>query len=107
MGAKLAMIAVALATGFLAGRLDATRQAAPAEPPAAQRVAGIGGVFFKARDPDALSVWYRDHLGLEVGGKTRHHVFLWRDHQDQALGRRCGRCSRTTRSTSALVRRRS
>ena len=30
------------------------------------RVVGIGGIFFKARDPDALRAWYRDHLGLPV-----------------------------------------
>jgi catechol 2,3-dioxygenase-like lactoylglutathione lyase family enzyme len=30
------------------------------------RVTGIGGVFFKARDPKALGAWYRDHLGLDV-----------------------------------------
>lgn len=29
-------------------------------------VLGIGGLFFRARDPDALSTWYREHLG--VGG---------------------------------------
>ena len=29
-------------------------------------VVGIGGVFFRARDPDALRDWYRQHLG--VGG---------------------------------------
>jgi predicted enzyme related to lactoylglutathione lyase len=31
-----------------------------------ERVTGIGGVFFKARDPAALAAWYRDHLGLPV-----------------------------------------
>lgn len=31
-----------------------------------QRVTGIGGVFFKARDPKALGEWYRVHLGLNV-----------------------------------------
>jgi len=29
-------------------------------------VTGVGGVFFKARDPKALSAWYRDVLGLPV-----------------------------------------
>lgn len=29
-------------------------------------VTGIGGVFFKARDPKALGDWYREHLGLDV-----------------------------------------
>lgn len=30
-------------------------------------VTGIGGLFFRARDPDALRTWYREHLG--VGGE--------------------------------------
>ena len=30
------------------------------------RVTGIGGIFFKARDPEGLRAWYRDHLGLEL-----------------------------------------
>lgn len=30
------------------------------------RVIGIGGIFFKARDPEALRAWYRDHLGLTI-----------------------------------------
>ena len=30
------------------------------------RVVGVGGIFFKARDPDALRAWYRDHLGLAI-----------------------------------------
>lgn len=29
-----------------------------------ERVTGIGGVFFRARDPAALSVWYERHLGV-------------------------------------------
>jgi catechol 2,3-dioxygenase-like lactoylglutathione lyase family enzyme len=29
-------------------------------------ITGIGGVFFKSRDPKALSAWYRDVLGLDV-----------------------------------------
>ena len=30
------------------------------------RVHGIGGIFFKARDPNALAQWYQQHLGLDV-----------------------------------------
>ena len=28
------------------------------------QVTGIGGVFFRARDPEALAAWYRQHLGI-------------------------------------------
>jgi catechol 2,3-dioxygenase-like lactoylglutathione lyase family enzyme len=31
-----------------------------------KRVTGIGGVFFKAKDPKALAEWYRVHLGMQV-----------------------------------------
>lgn len=30
-----------------------------------KKVTGIGGVFFKAKDPDMLREWYRRHLGIE------------------------------------------
>ena len=32
----------------------------------AERVQGIGGVFFRARDPDALRAWYARHLGIDM-----------------------------------------
>jgi glyoxylase I family protein len=28
------------------------------------RVTGIGGVFFRAKDPKALAAWYATHLGI-------------------------------------------
>ena len=46
---------------MLAGRAEA----APDEA-AAGHVTGVGGVFFKAKDPKALAAWYRDVLGLPV-----------------------------------------
>ena len=30
-----------------------------------KRVTGVGGVFFRAKDPKALYEWYRVHLGIE------------------------------------------
>jgi len=29
-----------------------------------EKVLGIGGLFFRSNDPDALGQWYRDHLGI-------------------------------------------
>ncbi|WP_212830518.1 VOC family protein [Catellatospora sp. TT07R-123] len=40
-----------------------------------QRVTGIGGVFLRARDADALKAWYRDHLGIEVSAWGGHRFF--------------------------------
>lgn len=31
-----------------------------------KRVIGIGGIFFKAKDPEKLRDWYKDHLGFTV-----------------------------------------
>ena len=31
-----------------------------------KRVTGIGGIFFKSKDPKALGEWYKTHLGLDV-----------------------------------------
>lgn len=44
-----------------------------------QRVTGIGGVFFKAKDPKALGAWYEARLGVkrEAWGGS---VFRWRQH---------------------------
>ena len=42
------------------------------------RVTGIGGVFFKAKDPAKLGSWYKTHLGIDVqswGGAA----FRWVD----------------------------
>ena len=30
-------------------------------------VQGMGGLFFRARDPDALNAWYKEHLGIGAG----------------------------------------
>src|SRR6266478_2869668 len=29
-------------------------------------VSGIGGLFFRARNPQSLAAWYREHLGIAV-----------------------------------------
>lgn len=51
-----------------------------------KRVTGIGGIFFKAKDPQALGAWYRKHLGINVldwGGAA----FVWRgDHNPEGIG---------------------
>jgi len=41
-----------------------------------KRVTGIGGIFFKAKDPAALGAWYRDHLGLDVAD-WNGAIFQW------------------------------
>jgi predicted enzyme related to lactoylglutathione lyase len=42
-----------------------------------ERVTGIGGVFYKARDPKALLEWYRSNLGIESAQDFTGAVFRW------------------------------
>jgi catechol 2,3-dioxygenase-like lactoylglutathione lyase family enzyme len=42
-----------------------------------KKVTGIGGIFFKAKDPDKLRAWYRQHLGIEAESWGYH--FQWSD----------------------------
>jgi glyoxylase I family protein len=30
-----------------------------------ERVQGIGGMFFRSRDPKTLAAWYKEHLGID------------------------------------------
>lgn len=40
-----------------------------------ERVVGIGGVFFKARDPKVLAAWYRDNLGIPLEANATYGSF--------------------------------
>jgi len=49
-----------------------------------RRVTGIGGIFFKAKDPVVLRAWYKAHLGIDVqewGGTA----FPWADEAGHAV----------------------
>lgn len=48
------------------GLLMMTRPDESAFAQPAGRITGVGGVFFKAKDPKALAAWYRDVLGLPL-----------------------------------------
>ncbi|GAA1463210.1 VOC family protein [Williamsia maris] len=45
-------------------------------------VLGVGGIFFRAQDPDALTAWYRDLLGVGAGcaaeGEGPSDEWSWR-----------------------------
>jgi predicted enzyme related to lactoylglutathione lyase len=44
-------------------------------------VLGIGGIFFRAEDPDRLNAWYREHLGIGAGcnstGEGEPNEWYW------------------------------
>lgn len=51
------LLTVALSASVTSGALAA-------EP--VGRITGVGGIFFKSKDPKALMAWYRDVLGIKI-----------------------------------------
>ena len=51
-----------------------------------EKVTGIGGVFFRVRDPARMSAWYQEHLGLPI--EDGHADFIWREpERPDVIGR--------------------
>jgi predicted enzyme related to lactoylglutathione lyase len=50
-----------------------------------ERVTGIGGIFFKVKDPEKMAAWYREHLGIE--SQDGHADFPWREKDGESTGR--------------------
>ena len=48
--------------------------------PSFKRVTGIGGIFFKCKDPAKMREWYKTHLGLNTNKYGT--VFEWRQGAD-------------------------
>src|SRR5580698_7634078 len=45
-----------------------------------KKVTGIGGIFFKCKDPNKMKEWYKTHLGLDAGEYGAN--FEWREDED-------------------------
>lgn len=51
------------------------------------KVTGLGGIFFRSRDPAALGHWYRDRLGVPLGDGG-FCDYEWRHREDpERVGR--------------------
>lgn len=76
-----AMTAVAGSALLPGAFISAAEQTPGASGAAKEAVTGIGGFFFRAKDPKALQKWYRDNLGVSVpvwqqqAGKTSFTAF--------------------------------
>ena len=47
-----------------------------------KKVTGIGGIFFKCKDPEKMREWYKTHLGLPT---TKYGAnFEWREADDSS-----------------------
>lgn len=45
-----------------------------------KKVTGIGGIFFKCKDPNKMREWYKTHLGLNTNPYGAN--FEWREASD-------------------------
>lgn len=44
-----------------------------------ERVTGIGGLFFRAQDPDGLGRWYANHLGVDPAPESYEVSSWWQE----------------------------
>jgi predicted enzyme related to lactoylglutathione lyase len=73
---KTAFITLALATSFCFGfTLKSIITSHPGNNAPLKRVTGIGGIFFKCKDPKKVREWYQAHLGLNTNQYGT--VFEW------------------------------
>jgi len=47
-----------------------------------QKITGIGGVFFRSRNPAKLAAWYKQHLGLPIEDGWPGCQFHWREFEN-------------------------
>jgi predicted enzyme related to lactoylglutathione lyase len=45
-----------------------------------KKVTGIGGIFFKCKDPNKIKEWYKTHLGIDAGSYGAS--FEWQESTD-------------------------
>lgn len=77
---KQILITIAFLTTFGAGFAFSKMVSNTPEVPAMKKVTGIGGIFFKCKDPKKLKEWYAKNLGLQTD--TYGTTFEWRTGAD-------------------------
>jgi hypothetical protein len=73
-------ILVLVTTFFLGYAFRSITTKAVNEKPLVKKVTGIGGIFFKCKDPGKVREWYKTHLGLNTNQYGA--VFEWRQGAD-------------------------
>jgi predicted enzyme related to lactoylglutathione lyase len=53
---------------------------------AMKRVTGIGGIFFKAKEPEKLYRWYEKHLEMKQECEGQGVAFRWKENDSQRDG---------------------
>lgn len=72
---KTILLFSALAASFLLGFAFKSITTQVADPAPLKKVTGIGGIFFKCKNPKELRQWYSTHLGLSTN--QYGSVFEW------------------------------
>lgn len=80
---KTTFLILALATSFCFGfAFKSIMNNNSNKNPKMKRVTGIGGIFFKCKDPQQMMEWYKNHLGLNTN--QYGSVFEWRQATDSS-----------------------
>lgn len=79
----LGVLTAALGSALLPECIAAEQQPG-LNPSAKETVTGIGGFFFRARDPKALSQWYQDHLGISITPQSINDP-VWQQQAGQTV----------------------
>jgi predicted enzyme related to lactoylglutathione lyase len=72
-----ALLATSFGLGFSLSNLIMNKTNSDAT---VKKVTGIGGIFFKCKDPNKMKEWYKTHLGLNTA--QFGSVFEWRQATD-------------------------
>jgi hypothetical protein len=77
------LLILAIATAFCFGFAVKTITIKQSNKPLhMKKVTGIGGIFFKCKDPEKMRAWYQTHLGLNTNPYGA--VFEWRQGADSS-----------------------
>ncbi len=77
---KKILISFAIVTSFGLGFAVNSFITKKTDAPELKRVTGIGGIFFKCKDPKKMREWYKTHLGFNTNQYGT--VFEWRQGAD-------------------------
>lgn len=79
---KAILISTLVAVSFLSGFAFKSLLLQKKESREIKKVTGIGGIFFKCKDPGKMRAWYQQHLGLQTNQYGA--VFEWRQGADSS-----------------------
>ena len=77
---KTSIFILGLITSFCFGFAFKTIIAKQNNSNTVKKVTGIGGIFFKCKDPKQVREWYKTHLGIDAGQYGAN--FKWRQDAD-------------------------